>query len=71
LLGDPVYGGRLALPAGASEALVDTLRRFRRQALHAARLGFTHPASAENVDIEAPLPEDFANLLVVLREDAQ
>lgn len=71
LLGDPVYGGRLALPAGASEALIAALRRFRRQALHAARLGFTHPASAETVDIEAPLPQDFADLLAVLREDAQ
>ena len=44
LLGDPVYGGRLAIPAGATEPLKDCLRRFRRQALHAARLAFTAPA---------------------------
>ena len=70
LLGDPVYGGRLALPKGASEALVMTLRRFRRQALHAAKLGFTHPVSDEEIVLEAPLPDDFAALLDALREPA-
>ena len=70
LVGDPVYGGRLALPAGASEALIDELRRFRRQALHAARLSFEHPASGETVTIEAPLPADLEHLLAVLREDS-
>ena len=70
LVGDPVYGGRLALPAGASEALIDELRRFRRQALHAARLSFEHPASGETVTIEAPLPADLEQLLAVLREDS-
>ena len=59
------------MPAGASEALVEALRGFRRQALHAARLGFTHPASGEPVEIEAPLPDDFEMLLAVLREDVQ
>jgi 23S rRNA pseudouridine1911/1915/1917 synthase len=70
LVGDPVYGGRLALPAGASDALIEALRGFRRQALHAARLAFTHPASGETLAIEAPLPADFEGLLAVLREDA-
>ena len=71
LVGDPVYGGRLALPAGASEALIETLRGFRRQALHAARLAFEHPSSGETVTIEAPLPDDFEGLLAALREDSQ
>ena len=71
LVGDPVYGGRLALPAGASQALIDMLRRFKRQALHAARLAFEHPASGETVTFEAPLPQDFERLLAVLREDAK
>ena len=71
LVGDPVYGGRLALPAGASDALIETLRRFRRQALHAARLSFAHPSSGETVSIEAPLPDDFERLLDVLSEDAR
>jgi 23S rRNA pseudouridine1911/1915/1917 synthase len=70
LLGDPVYGGRLALPKGASEALATTLRRFRRQALHAAKLGFEHPDTGEPISLEAPLPADFAGLLDALREPA-
>ena len=71
LVGDPVYGGRLALPAGASEPLRETLREFRRQALHAARLSFEHPATSETVGIEAPPPADFRELLEILREDAK
>ena len=70
LVGDPVYGGRLALPPGASESLIETLRRFRRQALHAARLVFEHPVSGAPVEIEIPPPADFEALLAALREDA-
>jgi 23S rRNA pseudouridine1911/1915/1917 synthase len=68
LLGDPVYGGRLALPKGASDALAAALRGFRRQALHAARLGFAHPESGDAMAFEAPPPMDFAALLDALRE---
>lgn len=71
LVGDPVYGGRLALPKGASEELIQELRHFKRQALHATRLGFDHPATGKNLVLEAPPPEDFQNLIEVLRVDAQ
>jgi len=71
LVGDPVYGGRLALPAGASEALIDVLRRFRRQALHATRLGIEHPATGESLSWEVPPPADFEELLAVMRADAK
>lgn len=70
LVGDPVYGGRLALPAGASEALIALLRRFKRQALHAARLAFVHPVTGEALEFEAPPPADFQELIAVLRDDA-
>lgn len=70
LVGDPVYGGRLALPSGASEELVQTLRRFRRQALHAARLAFDHPANGERMDFEVAPPADFLQLIDVLQRDA-
>ncbi|MEM7279232.1 MAG: 23S rRNA pseudouridine(1911/1915/1917) synthase RluD, partial [Pseudomonadota bacterium] len=43
LVGDPVYGGRLRLPAGADEALANLLRGFKRQALHATSLALSHP----------------------------
>lgn len=69
LLGDPVYGGRLALPAGASETLIDRLRSFKRQALHAAQLELLHPVSGAALQLDAPLPDDFASLVETLRDD--
>lgn len=71
LVGDPVYGGRLALPAGASEELIHILRRFKRQALHAARLAFVHPVTEEQLEFEVPAPADLEGLLAVMREDAK
>ena len=59
LLGDPLYGGRSQSPAAADARLVEAIRGFGRQALHAERLGFTHPRSREPFSIEAPPPPDF------------
>ena len=69
LVGDPVYGGRLKLPAGASEELKTLLREFPRQALHARKLAFLHPASGEAVEFRAPLPDDLLLLIDYLRDD--
>ena len=69
LVGDPVYGGRLKFPAGAGEALRQHLQGFRRQALHARKLGLIHPASGDYVEFEAPLPDDMEALLTALRGD--
>ncbi|MDH5456659.1 MAG: pseudouridine synthase, partial [Gammaproteobacteria bacterium] len=71
LVGDPVYGGRLALPKGASEPVIDMLRGFKRQALHASSLAFEHPTSGEVVKFEVPPPGDFQALLAILRDDMQ
>lgn len=68
LVGDPVYG-RLRLPVGASLALTEALRGFRRQALHAARLALAHPENGEMRQWEAPLPEDMQVLLAALRQE--
>ncbi len=70
IVGDPVYGGRRRLPAGATPALQAALAGFHRQALHAARLEFTHPKNGKTVTFTAPLPADFAELLGVLARDA-
>ena len=69
LVGDPVYGGRLALPKGASDELAQTLRHFKRQALHATRLSFVHPVGEQRVTFTAEAPRDFADLIAVLRRD--
>ncbi|MBA3979692.1 MAG: 23S rRNA pseudouridine(1911/1915/1917) synthase RluD [Alcanivorax sp.] len=69
LVGDSVYGGRLRLPAGASPALREALQGFRRQALHARKLGLVHPTSGEYMEFESPLPADFEALLAQLHSD--
>jgi 23S rRNA pseudouridine1911/1915/1917 synthase len=71
IVGDPVYGGRLAQPRGASQDLASTLRAFKRQALHAAALGFDHPRTGKRVGLASPVPADLLNLLRALRDDAQ
>ena len=68
LVGDPVYGGRLRIPAGASGRLLGALRSFGRQALHAANLGIVHPQAGEYLEWHSPLPADFSALLDALRE---
>ncbi len=71
LLGDPVYGRRLQLPAGASESLKAVLRGFRRQALHAKRLAFAHPIEGRALRFDCAIPPDMRTLLDALAEDAQ
>ena len=71
IVGDPVYGGRLRLPGGCSEALREALRGFRRQALHAGRLGLVHPATGEPMEWRVKPPADMAALVAALREHAE
>jgi 23S rRNA pseudouridine1911/1915/1917 synthase len=71
LVGDPVYGGRLKMPAGAGESLKTLLREFPRQALHAHKLRFEHPVSGAPIECKAPLPDDMFLLLDALREDQE
>ena len=69
IVGDPLYGGAFRLPKAATEELAARLHGFRRQALHAEKLTFRHPASGEPVTCEAPLPADMQGLLHDLRAD--
>ncbi|MEI7037591.1 23S rRNA pseudouridine(1911/1915/1917) synthase RluD [Fulvimonas yonginensis] len=71
LVGDPLYGGSLRLPKGATPELVAALRGFRRQALHAERLAFEHPVTGEAMAFEARRPADLDALVATLRTDAQ
>ena len=69
IVGDPLYGGPLKLPRGASEETVAMLRGFKRQALHAETLEFVHPVSGEPVRCTAPVPADLRALVDALRTD--
>jgi len=71
IVGDPEYGGRRRLPAGASPELVAALEGFRRQALHAAQLKLEHPVSGKEMAWEAPLPGDMEALLKVMEADTK
>ncbi len=70
LLGDPVYGGRLRLLPGGDQELGAALRGFRRQALHAEKLGMEHPSSGEWCEWRVDIPEDLQLLLDALRQAA-
>ncbi|MBH9312453.1 23S rRNA pseudouridine(1911/1915/1917) synthase RluD [Pseudomonas aeruginosa] len=71
LVGDPGYGGRFRIPPVASQTLVQTLREFPRQALHARFLELDHPATGGRMKWESPLPEDFRWRLSLLRQDRE
>lgn len=63
LVGDSTYAGRFRIPKGASVELIEELRGFARQALHAAQLGLNHPLSGEYIQWSVDLPEDMVHLL--------
>ena len=68
LLGDHTYGAGFKasarnLPQKAQTALVN----LNRQALHAAMLGFEHPATGEEMRFESKLPDKLQHLLDQLR----
>ncbi|MBE0435939.1 MAG: 23S rRNA pseudouridine(1911/1915/1917) synthase RluD [Methylomicrobium sp.] len=71
LVGDPVYGGRFQLPPDCSEQLEIELRAFKRQALHAEKLGLLHPETQEYCEWIQPLPDDMIRLLAALRDNEQ
>ncbi|MBU2571272.1 MAG: 23S rRNA pseudouridine(1911/1915/1917) synthase RluD [Gammaproteobacteria bacterium] len=71
LVGDPVYGGRFQLPPDCSEQLEIELRAFKRQALHAEKLGLLHPETQEYYEWIQPLPDDMIRLLAALRDNEQ
>jgi len=70
LVGDQLYGQGLRLPKGATPELAETMRAFKRQALHAEKLEFAHPVSGTLVSVEVEMPADMRALLAALRTDS-
>lgn len=70
IVGDPVYGGRFQLPRHCSPLMAQALRGFKRQALHATRLGLQHPKTGQYCEWELEPPEDMRSLLKILEDDA-
>jgi 23S rRNA pseudouridine1911/1915/1917 synthase len=69
LVGDSVYGGRLRIPSGCSEALQELLRGYGHQSLHAIQLGLEHPVTGESMSWQSERPADMEQLLAQLRHD--
>src|SRR5271165_5851579 len=68
LLGDSVYGAGFRNKAVLlSERSRKALAALRGQALHAAVLGFEHPATGRTLRFERPPPKDFLSLINALR----
>ena len=65
VLGDPVYGKQRAWKRIAT-AQGEELKAFRRQALHAAVLGFVHPVTGEALRFETEPPKDMQRLIKFL-----
>lgn len=67
LFGDERYGGNVILRGnrtGSYRQFVENcLKVCPRQALHARTLGFTHPATSQQLDFTSPLPDDMEQLI--------
>ena len=69
LVGDKTYNSRYRSIAGISEELDNKLREFPRQALHAFSLSFLHPASENTCEFYCEAPEDYKELINILRKE--
>ncbi len=67
VVGDLVYGGRARYRTIKETGIRDAVKKVGRQMLHAHRLSFTHPGTGEAVSFTAPIPEDMAGLIDLLR----
>lgn len=69
VLCDRLYGGRAKITRGEiRDRRENDQILLARQALHAARLQLTHPATATPLSIQAPLPTDLETTLAALRQ---
>ncbi len=67
ILGDPLYGRKGRPGTIHDPVLKEYVRRMNRQALHAQRLGISHPRTGEKIQFVSPLPQDMREVLEWLR----
>ena len=69
VIGDPMYGKPMRsgqMPDAVARDCLAEIRGFRRQALHAASLGFAHPVTGKALHFETPMPDDMAGLVTAI-----
>ena len=71
LVGDTTYGARPIVPKNCDDNLKNTIRTFKRQALHAKKLEFFHPTPNRLQTFTAKPPDDFDHLISGLRCDVR
>jgi len=68
LVGDPLYGIGNIIPHKLMDDVLRTaISAFKRQALHAIKLGLIHPVTNEAMEWQIDLPEDMKALLEAMR----
>jgi len=68
IVGDPTYGKRKVKTSLLPETITRKLSELDHTLLHAASLAFVHPKLNTQLFIEAPLPQDFKEFLLLLKE---
>ncbi len=68
VLGDKIYGGQKLKFKNIDLELEKKIKSFDRQALHAKYLEFFHPSNGNIVKYQANQPEDFKNLIDILKK---
>ncbi|WP_343153362.1 23S rRNA pseudouridine(1911/1915/1917) synthase RluD [Buchnera aphidicola (Mindarus keteleerifoliae)] len=67
LVGDQIYGGKKFLKKGIDSIILNKIKNFPRQALHAKKLSFFHPIKNTFMSWKTNLPKDIANLIEFLK----
>lgn len=66
IIGDATYNSRKKIAKNSSNELIQCVRDYPRQALHAKFISFTHPTSNENFEWSIDMPEDMKSLKKML-----
>lgn len=68
VVGDTVYGSSKRVNSINDNPLRTRIKAMKRQALHSARIGFSHPVNKNYMEFSSSLPNDMDNLCEYLRE---
>jgi 23S rRNA pseudouridine1911/1915/1917 synthase len=68
IVGDKIYDPAKSISKGSSKELIQIIRSFPRQALHARLLSFECPETQKQISFEAPIPQDMNNLILDIKK---
>ena len=68
VVGDSIYGSPKRANAVDNPILRAKLKSMKRQALHAAEIGFVHPVTHQDMLFSSPMPDDIEVICAILRK---